>query len=564
MRITRIVLFCLAIIAIITAIPAAAIELPSIEELDAHSFGASYNTSKMDFSVSRIVSEHNNQGKISVLTMSRDDDKPVFAGKQNIVDADGRVTVYLHLGKIEDVEALQEQYDLTSVITSRFAETTVQTNVLVEDLEGLASEPLVRYIRSPGSVIKNSYPDVGLISSMITSKGAGMVQAAELHRKNITGKGVNVSVIDGGFFRFKSNPEINNIYEAKSFREDGIISGGFEELHGSIILELFQDVCPEASFSLYAIETSMEYAKAIEHIVDRGGISVIFCCGGFLLEGAPKQDAISNKATQSARDNGIIPVFSSGNHNGQYYESVFVDTNNNGWHEFGRAGERVDETQKIEFGKNGTSFDIVLSWPDEMQDYDFYLLEDTAKGLKILAQLDYSEIGVKPAIESMGDSFARDAPFLYIAIYKKPDDLPNTEKFELYTAGLDLHYISTENGILPPATTEAAVTVGAINVDSKEIEDYSVWGVDFVGLSPAITYIAEPYFFDGTSAAAALVAGVIGLVKSAHPTATNEQLLRAIRETAIDLGEPGYDPVYGWGLPQADKASERLKEILEN
>jgi subtilisin family serine protease len=554
----------LAIIAIITAIPAAAIELPPIEEIDADNFGASYNTSKMDFSVSRIVSEHNNQGRISVLTMSRDDSKPVFAGKQNIVDADGRVIVYLNLDRREDVEKLQAQYDLTNVITSRFAETTVQANVLVEDIEGLASEPLVKYISSPSVAIKNAYPDIGKISSVITSKGVEMLQATELHQKNITGEGVNVLVIDTGFFGFESNPEINNIDEAKSFRADSVVSGGLEELHGAMIVELSQDACPEASFSLCAVDSSITYAKAIEHAIDRGDISVLFCCLGFLKEGAPKQDAISSKATQSARDNGIIPVFSSGNEHNQYYENVFVDTNNNGWHEFGRAGARVDETQKIEPVENGTSFNIVMSWPNEMQDYDVYLLEETAKGFRIVARLDYSEIGVKPAIEGMSDSFARSTPYLYLAIYKKPDDLPNTGKFELYTVGLDLQYSSTENCTLPPAATEGAVTVGAINVDSKEIEDYSVWGVDFVGLSPAITYIAEPYFFDGTSAAAAPVAGVVGLVKSAYPKATNEQVLQAIRETTIDLGEPGYDPVYGYGLPQADKACRRLKEILDN
>ena len=561
MRITKIVLFCLATIAIIVAIPAAvAIDLPSREEVEAANPSVSYNTSKMDFSLSRIAYEHNNQGKISVLTVGRDDDKPVFAGEDNIVD--GRVTVYLNLDQREDIEELQTRYDLTGVITSRFTE-TAQANVLVEDLEGLAGEALVRYISSPSIAIRNAGLDVGKISSVITSKGAEMVQATDLHQKNITGKDVNVSVIDSGFFNFESNPEISNIRETKSFRADSVISGDFEEFHGAVILELFQDVCPEASFSLCAIDTSITYAKAMEYIIDRGDISVTLCCIGFLQEGAPKQDAISSKATQCARDNGIIPVFSSGNQHNQYYENVFTDTDNDGFHEFGCVAGRLDETQRIGFVEDGTFFDIVLSWPDEMQDYDVYLLKDTARGFKVSALLDYSQIGVKPAIEAMSDSFARDIASLHIAIYKKPDDSANIDKFELYTSGLDLQYISTENGIMPPAAAEGAVTVGAINID-KEIEDYSTWGVDFVGLSPAITYVLEPYFFDGTSAAAPPVAGIVGLLKSAYPEATSEQILQAMRETAIDLGAPGYDPAYGWGLPQADRACERLKEILEN
>jgi hypothetical protein len=42
---------------------------------------------------------------------------------------------------------------------------------------------------------------------------------------------------------------------------------------------------------------------------------------------------------------------------------------------------------------------------------------------------------------------------------------------------------------------------------------------------------------------------------------TAEEVRTVLRETAYDLGEPGRDPEYGFGLVQADAALERALEI---
>jgi len=51
----------------------------------------------------------------------------------------------------------------------------------------------------------------------------------------------------------------------------------------------------------------------------------------------------------------------------------------------------------------------------------------------------------------------------------------------------------------------------------------------------------------GTSFAAPLVAAEIERRWRENPQATREQLLDAMRSDALDLGEKGWDPVYGWG-----------------
>lgn len=65
---------------------------------------------------------------------------------------------------------------------------------------------------------------------------------------------------------------------------------------------------------------------------------------------------------------------------------------------------------------------------------------------------------------------------------------------------------------------------------------------------------------DGTSVAAGLVAGAAALLLQAHPEASVVDLETALRSSAVDLGAPGPDPVFGYGrlwVPAAVDSLER-------
>lgn len=72
----------------------------------------------------------------------------------------------------------------------------------------------------------------------------------------------------------------------------------------------------------------------------------------------------------------------------------------------------------------------------------------------------------------------------------------------------------------------------------------SIWtaGVDGPGL-----------FREGTSFAAPFVTAAVALLKARQPGLDFASLAAALREPARDLGAPGPDPVYGWGLLQAKR-----------
>ena len=61
-------------------------------------------------------------------------------------------------------------------------------------------------------------------------------------------------------------------------------------------------------------------------------------------------------------------------------------------------------------------------------------------------------------------------------------------------------------------------------------------------------------YYEGTSMAAPHVTGVAALVLSANPNMTGAQLRARLQNTAVDLGPPGRDDRYGYGLVNANNA----------
>jgi subtilase-type serine protease len=67
---------------------------------------------------------------------------------------------------------------------------------------------------------------------------------------------------------------------------------------------------------------------------------------------------------------------------------------------------------------------------------------------------------------------------------------------------------------------------------------------------------------DGTSFAAPHVTGAAALVFQAYPWMNAEQVSQVIRTTAVDIGDPGVDAVFGWGLLDADAAVRGPRQFL--
>jgi thermitase len=109
-----------------------------------------------------------------------------------------------------------------------------------------------------------------------------------------------------------------------------------------------------------------------------------------------------------------------------------------------------------------------------------------------------------------------------------------------------------------PAAYPEVLSVSAVNYDGT-LADFSNYG-SYINISAPGVYIPSTYFneqyasLSGTSMAAPHVAGLAGLIKSANPELTNNEVMSIIQTSARDLGAKGKDIEFGSGLIDVNKS----------
>jgi|GEM_PF-6895688 len=115
-----------------------------------------------------------------------------------------------------------------------------------------------------------------------------------------------------------------------------------------------------------------------------------------------------------------------------------------------------------------------------------------------------------------------------------------------------------------PAVYEGVIAVGA-TTETQTLAAFSQYNaaVDLVapGANILTTQMSNGYgTHSGTSFAAPMVSGGIGLLLSKNPELSTEEIVHALTLTAVDLGEAGKDYYYGNGLIQIDRAESAIPE----
>jgi thermitase len=109
-----------------------------------------------------------------------------------------------------------------------------------------------------------------------------------------------------------------------------------------------------------------------------------------------------------------------------------------------------------------------------------------------------------------------------------------------------------------PAACTHAIAVSATDSNDR-LASFSNFG-SWITLSAPGTNILTTAngggygYWSGTSFASPIAAGVAGLILAADPGWTNDAVLTLMKQTADEVGSPGYDESFGWGRVNAYRA----------
>lgn len=123
--------------------------------------------------------------------------------------------------------------------------------------------------------------------------------------------------------------------------------------------------------------------------------------------------------------------------------------------------------------------------------------------------------------------------------------------------------ISHTQPLAYPGSYPSVLTVAAIDSELQRAGfsqmnssvDLAAPGVTVLSTAPKGSYAS----MDGTSMASPHVAGVAALVWSRNKSCSVTEITNALKKSAADIGDPGYDYGTGWGLVQAPGALDYLK-----
>lgn len=121
---------------------------------------------------------------------------------------------------------------------------------------------------------------------------------------------------------------------------------------------------------------------------------------------------------------------------------------------------------------------------------------------------------------------------------------------------------SSSSYIMYPAAYAETMAVGATDINDVRAT-YSNYGIGLNVVAPGTSIYSTSYYGgytskSGTSMATPFVAGLAAVILGLDPDLTHTQVQSLIQNNAVDLGNPGYDELYGYGRIDAFATVESL------
>jgi len=420
-------------------------------------------------------------------------------------------------------------------------------------------------------VTRISRPSYGTLrTGNFSSEGVSILNADDLHGSGILGSGITVGVISDGADSWTAAQATGDLPAVFS---TGTCTSPTSCDEGTAMLEIVYDITPGADLVFCAgLNTTLEFRNCLAYLgsygVDVIVDDVVFYEEPYFSDGIVAQEI-------QAIASSIVYVTSAGNDAQNHYETSHEGAVR---HDFGMAAGMVsDEYMDVILGPDEKPLSIYLQWNEpfgaSFHDMDLILYDNNEVSILTssrnlpggdpLEMINYSNnTGTTQTVKLVIENHGIIMEVIH-EIFIKGESIQNIE------------YVDGSGSIIGHAAVPGVMTVGAVDAAAPTtIELFSSQGPSKIGTfiptarqKPDVVAVDDVTVsgvggfgspFSGTSAAAPHVAGIAALLLSAEPLASVSEIFDALTGSAADLGDSGFDPVYGYGRVDALAAYNRL------
>ncbi len=438
--------------------------------------------------------------------------------------------------------------------------------VPLESIEIIASLPEVRNIQTvlpPFVRQKNT-----------VSEGDLILKSYNLRESyGVNGTGIKIGIMSDG---------VDNLEDAQATGDISsdvhVLSNKIGGIEGTAMIEIVQDIAPGAELYFHDCGSSrLEFNMAVDALVNEG-CTVISDDIGWLSEPFFEDGIVAEHVKEVIKEHDLLYVSSAGNSGDSHYQGLFYD-NGNGWHDFS-SGHGESKNLQLEIQPSGEVW-VFLQWDDKWDysgnNYDLYLKNGETSEIIESSEV-YQDGDNLPLEYIMYTNEGKNTLKASIEIKKTSGEARELELYIYYWPGVTINpeNIVAEDSIFGHPALPEVVTVGAVG--TGESGDYEI--EYFSSIGPATIFYPSPEVrlkadlsgpdgvsvtgtdgisdqFYGTSASSPHVAAIAALVWSAFPEKSAMDIRRLLYTSSTDLGKPGYDPIFGYGLVDAFRMYEQ-------
>jgi subtilisin family serine protease len=471
-----------------------------------------------------------------------------------------RAHVYVRVVAVDsETLALLAAHGL-EIVTSSAAFGLVDGWIAPGDLRALAALPSVVSVRPVGPARRR----IGTV----TTEGDAALGAAAVRAAGYEGAGVVVGVISDGIDSAGLSISRGDMSGVAVPADPRCRAGGGDE--GTAMLEIVHDLAPAATLLFSSAgDSGLQMADAVRCLAAAGARVIVDDVG--FADDPYFQDGALATAVRDVVAAGVSYHSAAGNDADAHYEAPYAALPASDLHDFG-GGDATNEVLVA----NGQVLFCALQWSEPFgaaaSDYDLFLFGNG--GAITLDAGTNVQSGMQDPYEEVAWPNTTGSERVVSLAVRLASGVSRT--IETFCFGLDAmeHPVAAGSIYGHPGVPEA-IAVGAIDVldaGLDDVEPFSSHGPaaiefpapemrakpDLVAVDGTSTAVTGFTTFFGTSAAAPHSAAVAALLLSKNPALAPADVQRILRETAADVGAPGFDAAAGAGRLRADVAAAAL------